>query len=269
MRFFSGFSVSVHVGLRSYFFRLTAFFVVFLFAAVMLSAQFSGRQPSVVAMDVGFSIIRFFVPLGVFFLSQDLIFREFERRYFLMSVSYPGARSIFLVGRFLAVIFLSMILLFFMALSLFVVVSVVNGWYEQSFVVSLGEKYWVAISFLVFDFIILASVACFLSVASSTSSFVLIGAFGFMLVGRTYSSVLDLVLRDNSVVDVVGLYSAGLSFFYYVIPDLSAYDVRMIALYNSFEFMPVTWPWLVVSGLGYSFGFLALAVWALNRKRFS
>lgn len=269
MLFFSGFLVSVLVGVRSYFFRLTAFFVVFLFASVMLAAQFSGRQPSVVAMDVGFSIIRVVVPLGLFFLSQDLIFKEFERRYFLTSVSYPRARAVFLVERFLAIIFLSIVLLFFMAFSLLVAVSIVNGWYDQSFGVSLGEKYWAAIFFIVFDFVILASVACFLSVVSTTPSFVLIGACGFMLLGRTYSSVLDLVSQDNSVVEVVELYSVGLGLFAYILPDLGSYDVRMVALYNSFEFMPVAWPWLIASGLGYSFGFLALAIWALNRKRFS
>ncbi|MOA57284.1 hypothetical protein D3C78_1814340 [compost metagenome] len=51
-------------------------------------------------------------------------------------------------------------------------------------------------------------------------------------------------------------------------PDLGALDVRMVALYGKLEFLPSDWPWLVSSSLAYAGGFLTLAVWALQRKRF-
>ena len=43
----------------------------------------------------------------------------------------------------------------------------------------------------------------------------------------------------------------------------------MIALYGNLELLPTDWPWLVLSSLIYTVGLLALAVWALNRKRFA
>jgi hypothetical protein len=55
----------------------------------------------------------------------------------------------------------------------------------------------------------------------------------------------------------------------YLLPDLGALDVRMLALYGKPEFLPADWPWLVLSSLGYTLALLALAVWALQRKRFA
>jgi len=49
---------------------------------------------------------------------------------------------------------------------------------------------------------------------------------------------------------------------------LGALDVRMVTLYGKMELLPADWPWLVVSSLIYTVGLLALAVWALQRKRF-
>jgi hypothetical protein len=46
-------------------------------------------------------------------------------------------------------------------------------------------------------------------------------------------------------------------------------DVRAITLYGQIELLPLDWPWLVLSSLSYTLGVLALAVWALQRKRFS
>jgi hypothetical protein len=43
----------------------------------------------------------------------------------------------------------------------------------------------------------------------------------------------------------------------------------MLALYGKPEFLPADWPWLLLSSLGYACALLALAVWALQRKRFA
>jgi len=65
-------------------------------------------------------------------------------------------------------------------------------------------------------------------------------------------------------------YRSGISFSELSLyPDLGALDVRMVALYSKLELLPADWPWLVLSCLIYTVGLLALAVWALQRKRFA
>jgi Cu-processing system permease protein len=64
-------------------------------------------------------------------------------------------------------------------------------------------------------------------------------------------------------------YRNGLGVLGYLIPDLGALDIRMLALYGRAEFLPVDWPWLLLSNLAYVVVLLSLAVLALQRKRFS
>ena len=54
-----------------------------------LAAQLSGPQPATVAMDIGQSISRLLLPLVLVLITQELLSREFDRRYFLNTLSYP------------------------------------------------------------------------------------------------------------------------------------------------------------------------------------
>jgi hypothetical protein len=61
--------------------------------AMLLSAYFGGRQPVTVALDVGFSTIRLLLPLLLVLLAQELLSREFDKRYYLSSLTYPRSSS--------------------------------------------------------------------------------------------------------------------------------------------------------------------------------
>jgi hypothetical protein len=97
---------------------------------------------------------------------------------------------------------------------------------------------------------------------------VLIGTLGFMLVARSFSAIVELLMRNAFVVSDAESYRSGVGLLGYLLPDLGALDVRMVTLYGKMELLPADWPWLVVSSLIYTVGLLALAVWALQRKRF-
>lgn len=264
----SGLSIAVRLAFRAHYAALLFFSIALLVFSSLLAAQFSGRQPETVALDVGISVIRLFLPLAIVILSQELISREFDRKYFLGSLSYPVSRCVFLIERFFAVLFLLLLLLMVMALVLYVVVTLAGNGYSQSTPVDKGWAYVVTILFLALDLVILVAVSFLLGVLASTPSFVLIGTLGFMLVARTYSSVLELLARDTHVVAHPEAYTSGLGFFGYLLPDLGALDVRMISLYGHMEFLPDDWLLLVFSSFGYLLGLLALSVWVLKRKRF-
>ena len=123
--------------------------------------------------------------------------------------------------------------------------------------------------FISLDLLVLLSLACLLAVAASTPSFVLIGTLGFMLIARSYSTVLALLTGNFIVVEHQEAYHSGLGVLGYLLPDLGALDVRMIALYNRMEFLPADWPLLTASALLYALGFLALSLWLFKRKQFA
>lgn len=234
--------------------------------AALLSAQFSGRQPTTVALDIGLSAIRLLLPLVLVLMTQELLSREFDRRYFFNTLSYPHPRHRLLLGRFATVAGLTLGLLLLLAAALALLAWLIGKGYAQATPVALGNHYLITIAFIGLDLLLFTAVATLLAVVASTPSFVLIGTFGFMLVARSFSAIVELLTRNAFVVGDAESYRSGIGLLGYLLPDLGALDVRMVALYGKLELLPADWPWLVLSCLVYAVGLLALAVWALNRK---
>jgi len=220
-------------------------------------------------MDMGLSVIRLLLPTVLILMTQELLSREFERRYFLNTLSYPHPRHSLLLGRFMAVALLTLGLLLLLAGMLALLVWLIGQGYAQGTPVALGFHYLITIAFIGLDLLLLTAVATLLSVIASTPSFVLIGTFGFMLIARSFSAVLDLLTSNATVVSDADGYRSGVGLLSYMLPDLGALDVRAITLYARIDLLPADWPWLVLSNLTYTVGLLALAVWALQRKRFA
>lgn len=269
MLYSSDFLTGIRLALRARYLVLAGGSLLVLVLAALLSALFSGRQPATVALDVGFSVIRLLLPLVLVLMTQELMSREFDRRYFLNTISYPRSRHRLLLGRFFAVAFLVLVLLLALAIALALLTGWVGQGYSQATPVALGWHYFVSIAFVGVDLLLLTALACLLSVIASTPSFVLIGTFGFMLVARSFSSIVELLTRDAGLVGNAESYRAGVGLLGYLLPDLGALDLRMMALYGTVNFLPDDWPWLLLSNLTYILALLALSVWALQRKRFA
>lgn len=260
-------STGLRLAFRARFSWLTGGSLLVLALAAFLAAQFSGRQPATVAMDVGLSMIRLLLPLVLVLMIQELLSREFDRRYFLSTVSYPHPRQSLLLGRFIAVAILTLGLLLLLASALGLLAWLIGHGYEQSTPVALGLHYFITIGFVGLDLLLLTAVATLLAVVASTPSFVLIGTFGFMLIARSFGAIVELLTRNALVVGDAESYRSSVGLLSYLLPDLGALDVRTITLYGRMELLPADWPWLVLSTLTYTVGLLALAVWALQRKR--
>lgn len=237
--------------------------------AALLSSQFSGRQPATVAMDVGLSAIRLLLPLILVLLVQELLSREFDRRYYLNTLSYPHPRHRLLLSRIFVIATLTLGLLTVMAVALAATTWLIGRSYVQSTPLALGTNYLVTIAFIGLDSLVLIAVASLLAVIASTSSFILIGTFGFMLVARSFGAIIDLLTQNSSLAGDAEFYQASLSLLGYLLPDLGALDVRAITLYNRVALMPADWRWLVMSNAAYIAALLALALQSLQRKRFA
>ncbi|AVX15220.2 ABC transporter permease subunit [Stutzerimonas stutzeri] len=263
------FSTGLRLAFRARFAWLTSGSLLVLTIATLLAAQFSGRQPATVALDIGLSVIRLLSPLVLVLMTQELLSRELDRRYFLNTLSYPHPRHSMLLGRFIAAAALTLGLLLVLAATLALLVWLIGQGYAQATPAALGSHYLLTIAFISLDLLLLTAVATLLAVVASTPSFVLIGTFGFMLVARSFGSIIELLTYNTGVVNDADSYRSGLGLLGYLLPDLGALDVRMVALYGKMELLPGDWPWLMLSSLTYTVGLLALAVWALQRKRFA
>lgn len=254
---------------RAHFFSIALWLLLAVLGMALLGALFSGRQPATVALDVGLSAMRLLLPILVILLVQELLSREFDRRYILSSLTYPRPRHQLLLGRALTVLLLIYTLLAVMAISLGYLTVQIGLGYAQSTPVALGLPYLITIAHIGVDLFVLTALATLLAIVASTPAFVLIGTLGFMLIARSYAPIIALLERERYVVENPELYQQSLGLLGYLLPDLSAMDVRMISLYGQMELLPGDWLASLLANLAYGLALLALALFALHRKRFN
>jgi len=264
------FKVAFKLLLKARFLVFSFWLAVFLCICVILAAQFSARQPATVALGVGLSVIRLALPLLAVLMLQELFTREFERKFFLISMAYPRQRRSFLIARFSAIAAFLLALLTVLAIILALLVSrIATEGFIQSTPVALDHRYALTIAFIAVDVSVIVAMGTLIAVTAVTPSFVLVGTLGFMLAARSFSPIVALLTRDSSLVSEAQAYRSSLDLLGYVLPDLSALDVRMIALYGQMSFLPPDWSVRLLSVCVYGVGLLVLATWALNRKRFA
>lgn len=235
----------------------------------IMAAQFSGRQPATVALDVGLSAMRLLLPLLIVISVQELFSREFDRRYFLASLTYPRPRHRLLLGRMASVLLLVYTVQLLVAIVLALAVAQISQGYEQATPVDLGPGYWITHGHLAIDLFVLTAVAVLLSLMASTPSFVLIGTLGFMLMARSYSNVIALLESKRYLLENTETYQQSLSVMNFLIPDLAAIDVRTISLYGKPDLLPADWFANLAACVMYGVALIALSLFVLQRKQFN
>lgn len=265
----SNFKLGIKLAWNARFWLVAIWLFMALAGVVVMAAQFSGRQPSTVALDVGISFIRLSLTVFAALLVQELVSKEFDRRYYLYSLSYPYNRAQFVFGRLLASVFVVVVILFLAALILQVLVLIIAQGYSQSRPVSFGLNYWVTMFFLVVDLSVVCVFAIFLAVIAKTPGFVLIGTLGFAMVARSFSSILALLGGDRIIVDDPDQYQSSLSLVSFLFPDLGVLDVREIALYNEISFLSPSIGWVMLTIFFYVLAILGFTSWIFNKRRFA
>ena len=261
--------VGLRLVLRARLPSITLWLLLTLVVISLLVAQFSGRQPATVALDVGISFIRLTLPLVTIMMLQELFSREFERRYILTSLTYPRPRSQLLWGRLVAIILINCVVLTAMGTVLALSVWYIGHGYEQTTPTGLGLPYFITLIFLAVDILVITSFGTMLASFATSQAFLLFGTLGFMIVARSYATIISLLGREQGLVSQQELYQHSLSLLHYLIPDLAAMDVRMITLYNTMSLLPVQWLQQLITALFYSMLLLASALWVLQRRRFN
>lgn len=269
---FDDFFSSLRIALHSRIIATGFWLVVLLVAAVSMAAQFSARQPNTVALDIGITVIRLTLPLLAILLTQELVSREFERKLYLTSLTYPRPRSSWLLGRVMAILVICITLMLVSGTVLVLLVQFIISDYEQSAPPSLGVPYLITLGFIAVDLLVIIAMSTLIAVGSKTPSFVLIGTIGFLLIARSYTPIIELLKSNPYTVSTFAdprIYQDSIGMLAYLLPDLGRLDVRMIALYDKMAFMPSDWHLLLMATLAYTSALLALSAWILNKREFN
>jgi Cu-processing system permease protein len=242
---------------------------IFLVGVAFLSASFSPRQPTTVALDVGLSGMRFSLVLFALFWVQELVAREIERRTVVYALSYPVSRGAYLLGRFLGILGLLVLATLLLAVLLWLTVLLVSGVYEQGFFPGLGLPFWVTVAGLLIDAAVVAAFS--LLIASLSTVPMLPVALGvlFAISGKALGAVIDYLRRGaDDDPEFVARFGPIIDVIQWVLPDLSRLDWRAWPMYE----MPMGAQVIglsILMAVGYVIVLLGLAVLVINRREFS
>lgn len=204
-----------------------------LVCAAYLAGMFSPRQPRTVALDVGFSGLRFSLVLLAVYWVQELVGREIERRTVVFALTYPVSRSAYILGRFSGIVGLLCLAALLLALLLWLAVLLSGAGYEQQFAVSLGWPYWLSMIGFLLDAIVVAAFT--LAIASISTVPLLPVALGiaFAIAGKSLGPVMDYLAKGaDGDKDLSSRYGPVVELIGSVLPDLSRLDWRAAAMYG-------------------------------------
>jgi len=256
-------------GVRGRSFQAVFLLGMLLVGVAYLSAGFSPRHPRTVALDIGFSGIRFTLVLLHLFWVQELVAKEIERKTILHSLAYPVLRADFVLGRYLAVAILGSLATVVLGLSLLVAVAAASANYSQEFAVGLGPAFWVTLSGLLLDAAVVAAVGLAVATVSTVAIMPLAIGVAFAIGGKALGATADYLARGaDGDVELMSQFAPLVDFVRWVVPDLSRLDWRNWPLYGLFP-GSADMVLAVAMALAYIGVALTIGILVFSRREFS
>ncbi|MDA8163408.1 MAG: hypothetical protein M0017_00050, partial [Desulfobacteraceae bacterium] len=225
---------------------------------------FSMRQVQPLAITLSLSTISLILLVVSILLGCSSIWRDVERRYTASVLGLPIPRGSYVVGKFLGVVSF----LFFCGLLLGTVASgviVMAGAQYPSQQPILWANFASAVFFDCCKYALLTAVALLLSSLSTSFFLPIFGTIATYLAGTASQEVMDYIGGGTQVIPVAKATQYLARGAYYLLPNLSAFDLKVYAIYS----LPLS-----LTGLMYTFGYflvytailLYLAVWVFRGR---
>ena len=215
-------------------FRDRVFHGILVIAAVFLLipsiSSLSMRQVTELSITLSLSLLSVILLLLSVSLGATTLWKDIERRYTYSVLSLPLERSTFLIGKFAAVTLF--LLLTTMVLGMVACLAV---WFSSAIYPSDRPILWsnlvVCIIFNALKYILLVSYA-FLFATVSTSFFLpIFGTIAVFMAGNASQQAYDYI-HSPAAGSLSPLVKHAASFLYYILPNFSAFDLQVNAIYG-------------------------------------
>ena len=221
------------------------------------------------ALDVGFSGLRFSLVLFALFWVQELVGREVERRTVVYALTYPVDRASYVVGRYLGVLGLLALATLLLGMLLWLTVLVAGGGYEQVTRLGLGVPYWSTLFGLWVDAAVVAAFALWIATLSTVPMLPIALGAAFAIAGKSLGAVIDYLSRGaDGDEQLMTRFSPLIDTIRWLLPDLSRLDWRVWPMYD----LPLGGPAIgygLLMAAGYATVLVALAVLTFSRREFA
>ncbi|MDR3581065.1 MAG: ABC transporter permease [Oryzomonas sp.] len=202
--------------------------VLFLF--IPSAASLSMRQVTELSITLSLSLISFIMLLLAVFLGATSIWKDIERRYTYSILSLPLSRTAYLLGRFLGIALFMLLTALFLGGVAMLAIKVASVLYPPA-----RPVLWIAvlasILYGTLKYILLVAVSMLLATVSTSFFLPVFGTICTYLAGSITQQVYDYLHTPAAVKAISPIMKQAALFFYYLLPNLSAFDLKVNAIY--------------------------------------
>ena len=208
---------------------IMALAVLFLF--IPSAASLSMRQVTELSITLSLSLISFILLLLSVFLGATSIWKDMERRYTYSVLSLPISRSSYLLGRFAGLTLFLLLTSLFLGSVACLAINIASGMYPPERPIVWN---WLALElvFSTLKYILLIGVAMLLSTVSTSFFLPVFGTLSAFLASGITQQVYEYVNSPASASGVSPLLKPVVSAVYYLLPNLSGFDLKLNAIYG-------------------------------------
>ncbi|HEY3308662.1 MAG TPA: ABC transporter permease [Desulfuromonadaceae bacterium] len=207
---------------------IMALAVIFLF--IPSAASLSMRQVTELSITLSLSLISFIMLLLAVFLGATSIWKDIERRYTFSVLSLPISRQTYLLGRFLGIALFILITALFLGSMAMISIKMASLIYPPA-----RPLLWSAIvATIIFDalkYIVVVAIAILLATISTSFFLPVFGAISMFLAGTATQQVYDYLHTPSALVAVSAVVRKAALMLYYLLPNLSGFDLKVHAIY--------------------------------------
>ena len=229
-------------------------------------STFSMQQVQELAITLALSSVSLVLLIMTLLLGTTSIFRDIDRRYVAATLTLPIDRSTYLLAKFVAIIVFLAAATIIMAVGAIIVISLSAAQYPSEIPILWGNIFWAVVGDF-FKFVLLSSIALLLSSVSTSFFLPFFGTLAIYLSGSASQEVFEFVSGEFGQ-DISPFAVKVIKGAYYLLPNFSAFDFKIHAIYA----LPISMPAMLlplVYGVIYCGILLGLAIWAFNRREFS
>jgi ABC-type transport system involved in multi-copper enzyme maturation permease subunit len=199
------------------------------FLAVPAVSTLSMRQVTELALTLSLSLVSFVLLLLAIFLGGVSLWRDIERRYTHSVLTLPASRPRYLLGRFAGIALFLLGSAALLGLLAVLMVMLIAAGYPPERPVAWGAVA-AAIGFDALKCILLVAFAVFFSALSTSFFLPVFGTIAIYLVGGASQQAYDYV-QSAAGQTLAPLVRQAATALYYLLPNFSAFDLKVNAIY--------------------------------------
>lgn len=204
--------------------------VALIFLIIPLVSSLSMRQVTELSITLSLSLISFILLLLSVFLGATSVWKDIERRYTYSVISLPISRGTYLVGKFIGISLFLLLITIVLGSIACLVVNFASGIYPSERPI-LWSNLLLCFIFDALKYILLVAYAFLFSTVSTSFFLPVFGTIVIFLAGSATQQVYDYINSPSSAM-LSPVAKKFASVFYYVLPNFSAFDLHVNAIYG-------------------------------------